>query len=115
MDKKTTINQLVIEEYQKANEKFPMFSSSHEAWAVLKEEVEELADEFNIVQSNMIALWPYIKRNDISSQKDLLSVSKQHAIKACEELIQVMAMIHKYEMYLDSQTRLSIPDDDLPF
>ena len=115
MDKKTTIEQLVLEEYMSANEKFPMFNSSHEAWAVLKEEVEEFGEEVNIVQSNMIALWPYIKRNDISSQKDLLSVSKQHAIKACEELIQVMAMIHKYEMYLASQTRSSIPDDDLPF
>lgn len=100
MDQKLTINQLVIEEYKRANEKFPMFSSSHEAYSVLREEIEETAEEFNIMQNNISKLWNYVKSNDISSQKDILSVAKKHSFKAFEELIQVMAMIHKYEMYL---------------
>ena len=101
MTQKETINQLVIEEYQKANEKFPMFNSSHEAWAVLKEEVEEFADECYGIFNPMSDLWRFVKINDINSQKDILLLIKNHALRASEELIQVMAMIHKYEMYLN--------------
>jgi len=100
MDKKTTIEQLVLEEYISANEKFPMFSSSHEAWAVLKEEVEEFVDEVKIVVESDTMLWKAIKLNDIQLQKEVLEVAKKRSLKAFEELIQVMAMIHKYEMYL---------------
>jgi hypothetical protein len=100
MDKKTTIEQLVLEEYISANEKFPMFSSSHEAWAVLKEEVEEFADECYGIFNPISDLWRFVKTNDVNSQKDVLLLIKNHALRASEELIQVMAMIHKYEMYL---------------
>jgi hypothetical protein len=100
MDKKTTIEQLVLEEYISANEKFPMFSSSHEAWAVLKEEIEEFADECYGIFNPISDLWRFVKTNDVNSQKDVLLLIKNHALRASEELIQVMAMIHKYEMYL---------------
>lgn len=100
MNKKTTIEQLVLEEYLSANEKFPMFSSSHEGWAVLKEEVEEFADECHGIFNPMSDLWRFVKTNDVNSQKDILLLAKNHALRAAEELIQVMAMIHKYEMYL---------------
>ena len=36
---------LVVAELNSANEKFPMFNSSHEGYAVIKEELDELWDE----------------------------------------------------------------------
>ena len=101
MTQKETINQLVIEEYQKANEKFPMFNSSHEAWAVLKEEVEEFENEAKIVIESNIMCWKAVKHNNIHLQKEVLKVAMERSFDAFEELIQVMAMIHKYEMYLN--------------
>ncbi len=43
--KKQRVIELVSNELDSANEKFPMFNSSHEGYAVLKEEVDELWDE----------------------------------------------------------------------
>lgn len=36
---------LVLDELDSALEKFPLFNSSHEGYAVLKEEIDELWDE----------------------------------------------------------------------
>ena len=110
MDKRTTINQLVIEEYQKANEKFPMFASSHEAHAVNAEEIEEFKEEVDKIISLANKNWYYVKTNDLQSQEDVLTIQIEHCFRACEELIQVMAMIHKFKMYL-----AGIEKDKTPF
>ena len=42
-----------------------------------------------------------VKHNNIHLQKEVLKVAMERSFNAFEELIQVMAMIHKYEMYLN--------------
>lgn len=39
------------------------YASSHEAFAVLKEEVEEAQVEMENINNNLEALWQYIKKN----------------------------------------------------
>ena len=36
------VNELVFKELNNANEKFPLFSSPHHGYAVIKEEIEEI-------------------------------------------------------------------------
>jgi hypothetical protein len=43
--KKSKAITLVLDELEEALDKFPLFNSSHEGYAVLKEEVDELWDE----------------------------------------------------------------------
>ena len=66
--------ELVINELNNANKKFPLFNSSHEGWAVIKEEMDELWDE-------------------VKNNKDPMSKTKQK-----KEAIQVAAMGIKFLM-----------------
>jgi hypothetical protein len=43
---------LVLNEVEKATKKFPPFNSSHEGFAILKEEVDELWDEVKLHDRN---------------------------------------------------------------
>ena len=73
MDKEIAMK-LISEEVDFANEKFPAFSSSHEGYAVILEEMDELWDE-------------------IKNNKDPMSSMKQK-----KEAIQVGAMAVKFLM-----------------
>ncbi|MDR3586871.1 MAG: hypothetical protein P4L59_16390 [Desulfosporosinus sp.] len=45
MNKKYIVAALVVEELDRANKMYGPFTSPHEGWAVLKEEMDELWDE----------------------------------------------------------------------
>jgi hypothetical protein len=66
--------ELVVKELDSANEKFPLFNSSHEGYAVILEEVDELWDE-------------------IKGNKDPMSLVRQK-----DEAVQVAAMAIKFLM-----------------
>jgi hypothetical protein len=40
-----SVNKLVTEELERANKEFPLFSSAHEGYAVILEELHETEDE----------------------------------------------------------------------
>ena len=44
MTDKKIIHNLIEEEMAEANKLHPLFASPHEAWAVIREEIEELHD-----------------------------------------------------------------------
>lgn len=71
---KEDATRLVLEELDSALEKFPLFNSSHEGYAVIKEEVDELWDE-------------------IKDNKNLKTMLRQK-----EEAVQVAAMGIKFLM-----------------
>ncbi len=82
-----------------ANQKFPLFASNHEGYAVIKEEVEEAIEESNGVVENLEILWSVIRENGAGLES--VGYIKQHAIKAAAEFIQVAAMCDKYLMSED--------------
>ena len=97
------IEKLINEELQNANKKFPLFSSWHEAYAVILEEVEE-ADEQTSVMCTLYLdrLWQDI-RAKASTEADRfedIGIVRGHAVRAIEELIQVAAMCDKAVMSL---------------
>ena len=88
------IEELAAEELVDANTKHdPTFHSAHEAYAVLKEEVEELIEEVKEVEYNLNVMWNKVKED--RSNKEVLTMMKYYAISAVQEAIQVIAMCDK--------------------
>ena len=88
------VRQLVDVELAAANERFPQFHSAHEGWAIIKEEVEELASATGNVEDQIEYLWEEI-RTDLDGTPYVKSVFER-AIDAACEAIQVAAMCKKF-------------------
>lgn len=88
--------------YEKDNAvlEYGPFHSQHEAWAVLKEEVEEMASIANrgAAQSMMYVLWLDVKCDKRANDTKLQEVYDLAKSCACEA-VQVMAMVEKWRSY----------------
>ncbi len=93
--KKDVIN-LVYKELESANEKFPPFNSSHEGYAVIKEEIEEAEEQLIYTKEKLNVLWSNIKRNNIEFSLAHVYNLEELAINMAVEAIQVAAMAQKY-------------------
>lgn len=73
------------------------FHSPHEAWAVLKEEVEEMCQSVNqgAFQSLQFVLWQDVKHDKAADQAKLDEIYEKSFACACE-CVQVMAMCLKW-------------------
>lgn len=87
------IHNLIEEELAESNKLHPMFASQHEAWAVIREEIEELHEEIVSCEGLQGEMWHRI-RNDWGTE-DILKQLLCHAIYAAQESIQVAAMAMK--------------------
>lgn len=87
------IKELVQQELNEANEIHPQFHSDHEAWAVIKEEVEECKEALGCLRSYMRVIWRGIREDkDID---ELLTFAQRQAMSLAAEAIQVAAMCEK--------------------
>ena len=91
---KTEIERLVAMELEEANEVYPLFASDHEAYAVIKEEVEEAGVEAEQVSFCLKILWSNIKANKHDLAKQYKAM-KEAAVRQIQECIQVCAMCDK--------------------
>ncbi len=62
---KQKIYELTETELKAANEKFPLFASSHEAYAVIFEEFDEAREELETVEYSLDKFWTEVKRKCI--------------------------------------------------
>lgn len=91
------ITQAVEAEEDAAVREHGLFHSDHEAWAVLKEEVEELLELFDEdkIYSRLDLIWDKIRRDETIGMGDMTEI--YNWAKSCaEEAVQVMAMIVKW-------------------
>lgn len=91
------ITQAVEAEEDAAIKAHGLFHSDHEAWAVLKEEADELLELFdeNARYIYLGNLWGKIRRDETISEGDLSDIYKW--AKSCaKEAVQVMAMCLKW-------------------
>lgn len=87
------IDSLVLNEKNDALKTHGSFRSDHEAYAIIKEEVEEASEELSLMSTCLDTIWNRTKRdmNITVDVKELESLSKRCAC----ECIQVAAMCKK--------------------
>lgn len=88
-----TIEELVQQELKFANSVHPQFASDHEAWAVIKEELEECEEELKGANNCIEWIWENIKKNCVIYAH--LKTTKERAMNLAAEAIQVAAMCEK--------------------
>lgn len=92
---KKKVKNLIDEEFIRANEKYPLFASEHEAAAVLLEELEEVEEAIKVIRYGYDDFWECVKEDKFDKMADFLeSVYKWSQLAACE-CIQVGAMAEK--------------------
>ena len=77
MEKQDAIK-LVLDELELALNNFPLFNSSHEGYAVIKEELDELWDE---IKNNK---HPNSKRNQKDEAKQVAAMGIKFLISCCK-------------------------------
>lgn len=87
---------LVAEELMAANMGNPPFHSTHEGYAVLKEEVEEAEGALKETEACLEMLWAHTKR-DSSKAFEYAERIEKYAIHLAAEAIQVAAMAEKFK------------------
>ena len=88
------VRELVEVELAAANERFPQLHSAHEGWAVIREEVCELAVDAEAVAGHINDAWNLIMLNENPSCS--IKQVQVRAIHAACEAIQVAAMCRKF-------------------
>ena len=85
-------------ETENARQKFGRtYNSMHEAWAVLKEEVEESHEAQKAIESSVDILWSSIRANlSVYDQVDLLQTMHKDACNLAIESVQIAAVLQKY-------------------
>lgn len=93
MTDKKEIEKLIAAELAEANEKYPLFHSPHEAFAVLLEECDELEDATTAIKHNIEDMWERVKAD--GGTNNIRESIRYWAIDAAREAIQVAAMCDK--------------------
>ena len=95
---KNFINAATAAETENAKKNWgPTYHSEHEAWAVLKEEIEEAAEEHKTIEDCLNALWNAIRQGKQQErQKNSLAYIYQHAQDLATEAVQIAAVAQKY-------------------
>lgn len=91
---KDDIELLVNKELQAAYALHGPFSSPHEGWAVLLEEIEEMAEEVKEVRDAHGLIWQLVRKD--RSAYGCAKLIKEAAVQAAAEAVQVAAMAEKF-------------------
>lgn len=97
------IRKLIKLELKNSIKKFSDFGSTHEGWAVTKEEIEETETEIKKINSDFRVLknvletevWNTVKSNNYEELLELYKVLYENSEKQISEMIQVSAMFYK--------------------
>ena len=92
------IEAIAKRELEEANKIHPQFSSTHEGYAVILEETEELAEESIEIHKIIKTWWAYLRKDeDVDIQKRRVEKIRNQAVNAAKEAIQVIAMCDKFK------------------
>lgn len=92
---KESIDQAVCYELQNIVKEYgPTYHSTHEGYAVLKEEVEEAAEDMKQIEQLMEGVWDAVKIN--FAMKDQLGKLKAVAVALAGEAVQCAAVLERF-------------------
>jgi len=99
------INECAIEgciklELERANHLWPQFASTHEGWAVIKEEVEEALEDTHAMKHETAFLFEKIREHHAydTFKENIVGDIRYRAVQAIKELVQVAAMCDKFRV-----------------
>ena len=92
-----SIEQAVCYELQNIVKEYgAVYASEHEAYAVLKEEVEEAADFMDRMNKNLAYIWALIKNNHIWRGQEAIAGTEKFAVELAEEAVQCAAVCERF-------------------
>lgn len=86
------VENLIEKELESARSKFGNINSSHEGYAVILEEYEEMNDEVSSFEQILQSLWQEVKSNDSNKQYENSIEMEKVAKQIIKEGIQLAAM-----------------------
>lgn len=99
-----TATKAIDEELLEANKKFRAFASTHEGYAVTLEELQELKEDFELVEEQLDRIWQLTKDNaDKQAFEEVLEEAISDATMLVSEAIQTAAMLRKFQQFNDKR------------
>lgn len=89
------IERLADSELQRATQEYHLFASDHEAESVIREEIEESAEDIEQIEEQYYELWNAVRADDEEAAYEAANRIKHYAVYAAAELVQVAAMADK--------------------
>ncbi len=90
-----SINKAVCYELQNiVKEHGAVYASPHEAYAVLKEEVEEAAESLELLESKLSEIWQNVRMN--WNDSTVIYQAEQSAVALAEEAVQCAAVCGRF-------------------
>ena len=90
------IEALIEDELDRIIREHGLFASDHEAWAVIREELEEANEDVTLAGLAHASWWKRIREDDFDNL-DVIDNIEKNAIEAIKELVQVIACCRKYK------------------
>lgn len=91
------IENQIKNELEHARSKFGNLNSSHEGYAVILEEFEELKEEIEAFEQSIQSLWKSVKANDSNMQTQNVKLMESITKKIIKESVQIGAMCRRYK------------------
>ena len=91
-----SVGQLTSEELKRSYINFPAFRSGHEAYGVIREEIEEHRDDTRDMKAYFKIFWNHIKHDDVDRAREWATELRDKSIHAAAEATQVSAMCQKF-------------------
>lgn len=94
---KELVVQACKEELRNSKSFGEFYNSPHEAYAILKEEIEETKDNLSLVEKRLEDIWQNIKDNDDEELVANILTLKSYALLTVFEAVQVCAVSEKFK------------------
>lgn len=98
-----SIEPLVNAEYERSKEHEESFHSTHEGAALIKEEIEEAAEQSQLIDKYFENLWDCVRKDEDKKSVHYAELIENAAMWGAAELIQVAAMARKYKKSVEGK------------